>query len=80
MKYTPGHIPLEQSIRSWLADELRKISNAIGPAEYVQVTPIDVEPGRPSAGMMVYAIDTTWHPGAGAGLYVYHAGTWVKVS
>jgi hypothetical protein len=79
MRYQPGHIPIEKSLRAWLADELRRISNAIGPAEYLQLSPIDVEPERPADGMIVFALDVTWHPGAGAGLYVYST-TWVKVS
>lgn len=79
-RYQPGNPP-EKGFRSWLADELRRISNAIGAAEFVQLSPIDVEPAKPSKGMIVWAVGTNWDPGAGEGLYVYNqAGTWDKVN
>jgi hypothetical protein len=79
-KYQPGNPP-DRELRSWLADELRRISNAIGAAEFVQLTPIDVEPAKPSKGMVVWAVGVNWNPGAGEGLYVYNqAGTWDKVN
>lgn len=82
MKYNPGNIPtaMSNALRGWLAEELRRISNAIGPLEFVQVTPIDVEPEKPREGMLVWAVGTTWNPGAGAGLYVYNGATWDKVN
>lgn len=83
MKYNPGNIPLSvpQALRAWLAQELRSIANAIGPLEFVQATPIDVEPDKPRKGMVVWAVGSNWDPGAGQGLYVYNeAGTWDKVN
>lgn len=80
MRYQPSQVPFA-SLRAWLADELRRISNAIGPAEYLQLTPIDVEPAKPSKGMLVWAVGTDWDPGSGQGLYVYNqSGTWDKVN
>ncbi len=79
-KYQPSSPP-EKDQRSWLADELRRISNAIGASEYHQLTPIDVEPGKPSKGMVVWAVGSNWNPGAGEGMYVYNeSGTWDKVN
>jgi hypothetical protein len=80
MRYQPGFVPDGGTIKAWLSDELRRISNALGPAEYLRVAPIDVEPDRPAQGMIVYAQAITWNPGAGAGLYVFDGATWVKVS
>jgi hypothetical protein len=84
MKYTPGNPPdIESNRRSflaWLSEELRRISNAIGPLEFVQVTPIDNEPAKPRKGMMVWALSVNWAPGAGEGLYVYNGATWDKVN
>jgi hypothetical protein len=80
VKYQPGQVP-ERDLRAWLMDELRRISNAIGPSEYLQLSPIDEEPERPSKGMVVWAVGVAWNPGAGEGLYVYNeAGTWDKVN
>jgi len=36
-------------------------------------------PTKPREGMFVNADGTTWNPGAGAGIYVYHATVWKKV-
>lgn len=82
MKYTPGNIPLAvpQALRSWLAEELRRVANAIGPLEFVQVTPIDVEPAKPRAGMIVWAVATDWDPGSGPGLYVYNGSAWALIN
>ncbi len=78
-KYQPGSPP-EKDLRSWLADELRRVSNAIGASEFVQLTPIDVAPAKPSRGMLVWAVAVNWNPGAGEGFYVYNGVTWDKVN
>ncbi len=79
-RYQPSPPP-ERDLRAWLADELRRISNAIGVAEFVQLTPIDVEPAKPRKGMVVWAVGTNWDPGSGQGMYVYNeSGTWDKVN
>lgn len=83
MKYQPSAPPfaINSDLRAWLSDEMRRISNAIGRAEHIQFDPIDVEPERPSKGMMVWAEAVAWDPGAGEGLYVYNElGTWDKVN
>jgi hypothetical protein len=79
-KYQPGNPP-DKELRAWLGDELRRISNAIGAAEFVQLTPVDVAPAKPSKGMVVWAVGSNWDPGAGQGMYVYNeSGTWDKVN
>lgn len=83
MRYTPGIVPasLPAALRAWLADELRRIANAIGGGEFVQLDPIDAAPEKPRKGMMVWAVGSNWDPGAGQGLYVYNeSGTWDKVN
>lgn len=83
MKYSPSAMPMQvpPELRAWLAEELRRISNAVGPLEFVQLTPIDVEPAKPRKGMMVWAVGSNWNPGAGQGAYVYNAsGAWDKVN
>lgn len=80
-RYQPGPVPSAmQQIRAWLSDELRRISNAIGSADYVQLQPIDVAPAKPARGMIVDALAVNWNPGAGAGLYWYDGSSWQKVS
>lgn len=79
MRYNPGHTPDGSGWRPWLSDELRRISNAIGAAEMLQLSPIDVAPEKPTKGMLVYALAVNWNPGAGEGLYLYKT-TWVKVA
>lgn len=83
MKYNPGNPPVQGihlGLRAWLAEEFRRISNAIGPLEFVQVTPIDVEPAKPREGMIVWAVAVNWNPGGGAGLYVYNGSAWAKIN
>lgn len=79
-KYQPG-TPPERDLRAWLYDELRKVSNAIGAAEFLQLQPLAAEPAKPSKAMLVWANGADWDPGAGEGLYVYNElGTWDKVN
>jgi len=82
VKYNPGIIPISapSNLRAWLAEELRRISNAVGPAEFAQLEPIDVEPAKPRKGMMVWAVGTNWDPGSGEGAYIYNGSTWDKVN
>jgi len=81
MKYQPGHVPEQtQGYKAWLVGELRRISNAIGPSEFLQIDPIDVEPAKPAQGMIAFAVGVNWNPGAGAGLYVYNGISWDKVN
>lgn len=84
MSYHPGPVPsqgIPQALRSWLYEELHRISGAINVVPFVQLAPIDVEPDKPSKGMLVWAVGTNWNPGAGQGLYVYNeSGTWDKVN
>lgn len=79
-RYQPSQPP-DRDLRAWLSDELRRISNAIGVAEFVQLTPIDVEPAKPRKGMVVWAEGGNWDPGAGQGMYVYNeSGAWDRVN
>lgn len=81
MKYTPGSPPepSRPGFRAWLAEELRRIANAIsGP---LQAPELDVEPEKPRKGMLVWAVGGNWDPGAGEGLYVYNqSGTWQRLN
>lgn len=82
MKYAPRSPPMDlKTLQAWLSDELRRVSNAIGSGESLQLMPIDNEPERPSKGMLVWAVGVNWNPGAGEGLYVYdQTNSWVKVN
>lgn len=80
-RYQPGYPPvnLEPNVRAWLAEELRRIANAVDPLSAVPV--LDVEPDKPTKGLLVWAVGSNWDPGAGEGLYVYNqSGTWDKVN
>lgn len=49
------------------------------PREFLFLQTLARVPERPQEGMIVKADGTNWDPGAGAGIYVYQSGTWVKL-
>jgi hypothetical protein len=66
--------------RTWIADELRKLANAInGRADVLELSPLAAAPARLRDGMIVYANGSTFNPGAGAGVYERRGGAWVKL-
>lgn len=45
----------------------------------VKLKPLAVAPTKPREGWLSFADGTNWNPGAGAGVYEYRAGAWVKL-
>ena len=78
--YTRQQFPLiEDGIRRYIQEELRRIETSIGTLVRSSVQVTDDEPDSPVKGMIRYAV-SPWNPtGAGAGLYVYNGTAWVAV-
>jgi hypothetical protein len=80
--YEPTPIPQDYSpLRSWLATQLRKISDVLR-APTVSGVHFDIlhaEPARYSDGDVIMADGADWNPGAGGGLYQRFGGAWVKL-
>lgn len=79
--YVPTPVPrsLSRALRAWLADELRRIANALNCVDNLTLDPLAAEPAKLSDGMVVYANGTDWNPGSGAGVYARESGAWVKL-
>lgn len=81
MTYTPGRPPSITSVEDllkWVQEEFNKIAQQ-DPEITVQFEVLNVAPGKPRDGMVVFADGTNWNPGAGRGLYERRAGAWVKL-
>jgi len=78
--YTRQQFPLiEDGIRRYIQEELRRIETSIGTLVRSSVQVTDDEPDSPVKGMIRYAV-SPWNPtGAGDGLYVYNGTAWVAV-
>ena len=80
-QYTPTNPPADAAqVGAWALQELMTLSRFLtGSQDAVTLRPQAVAPARPTAGMIVNANGTNWNPGAGAGLYQYLGGAWVKL-
>jgi hypothetical protein len=83
MAYTAEAPPLGVDVGA-LADfvhrELQRVSENLELIEQGRFLPIRYTAvAKPREGMLVVADGTSWNPGAGAGLYEYKAGLWVKL-
>ena len=82
MGYTPNERPNVQSVEELLAymkEELRAISKELNETTALELRDRFTEPNRPRNGMIVATDATVWDPGAGAGIYGYIGGAWVKL-
>ena len=79
LRYSPGPIPNDcpPELKSYLANELRRVSGALNATVHVDV--IGAEPSRAQDGDIVYADGTAWNPGSGEGFYGRENGAWVKL-
>jgi hypothetical protein len=79
--YRPTNPPSDPAeFQAWAQNEFLNLSRYLsGAQDYVTLDPLAVAPARPRAGMVANADGTNWNPGAGAGLYQYLGGTWVKL-
>lgn len=79
MAYQPDSIPEDTppALKAWLADQLRRVAAELGAG--VHAPRLGVEPLRPRAGQIVYAV-APWATSLGAeGFYGYEDGNWVKL-
>ena len=78
--YTRQQYPqLEEGIRRYIQEELRRIETSIGSLIRSSVQVSENPPDNPVKGMIRYAV-SPWNPtGAGDGLYVYTGNAWVAV-
>ena len=78
--YTRQQFPLiEDGIKRYIQEELRRIETSIGTLVRSSVQVTDDEPDSPVKGMIRYAV-SPWNPtGAGDGLYIYNGTAWVAV-
>ena len=78
--YTRQQYPqLEEGVRRYIQEELRRIETSIGTLVRSSVQVSDDEPANPVKGMIRYAV-SPWNPtGAGDGLYLYNGTAWVAV-
>lgn len=79
--YIPSSVPASTTgLLRWLADELRRIANAINDPNHIELKPRGTEPLKRRAGMIAYADGTLWDPGAGEGAYEYRSdNAWHKL-
>ena len=59
--------------------ELVRIASAMNAIADGHLDVTTVAPTKPRAGDIRYTDAVTWNPGAGAGFYGYHSGTWNKL-
>ena len=79
MPYIPKNVPADPAqLPGFLRDELENVSKATR-APTLQLEVLYVAPTRPREGLIAFADGTSWNPGAGAGVYGYHSGTWNKL-
>ena len=75
MRYIPGFIPDDMTRR-----EFEKISQALESAnERLTLQVLHKAPEKYREGTIVCADGVNFNPGAGAGFYGYHSGTWNKL-
>lgn len=78
--YTRQQYPqIEEGVRRYIQEELRRIETSIGTLVRSSVQVTDNPPDDPVKGMIRYAV-SPWNPtGAGDGLYLYNGTAWVAV-
>ena len=75
MRYSPGFIPDDMTRR-----EFEKIAQALESAnERLTLQVLHKAPEKYREGTIVCADGVNFNPGAGAGFYGYHSGTWNKL-
>ena len=73
-RYTPEPVTDEGTNR-----ELQRIASAMSAIADGQLDVTTVAPAKPRAGMIRYTDGVSWNPGAGAGFYGFHSGSWAKL-
>lgn len=78
--YTPGQVPDDPAqLAAFLRLELAALKQAQERAQlFVRLRPTTVAPAKYQDGD-VYEAKAPWNPGAGDGLYVRRAGSWVRL-
>ena len=81
MAFTPRNVPGEpKELPFFLGQEFRNVATATAEmGRMMQMEMLYVAPKRFSEGCVCFADGTSWNPGSGRGLYVYHTGAWRKL-
>lgn len=67
-------------LQNTMQQNLRLLAEVLNaPVTEVKLQPLAVAPLKPREGWVVRADGSNWNPGAGAGVYEYRAGAWVKL-
>lgn len=80
MPYSPNPIPGGIDLATYLLAELDRIAGElqnISDGNFLRLW--NVSPPKPREGMIIAVDGTAWTPGAGAGIYSYTGGAWVKL-
>jgi hypothetical protein len=82
MQFNP--LPLSATsvtdLQTTMAQNLRLLSEVLnGFQTEVKLQVLTAPPEKPREGWLVRADGTAWNPGAGAGVYTYLGGAWVKL-
>lgn len=82
MQFNP--LPLSPSslseLHATIENNLRLLAEVLnGPVTEVKLQVLAKPPAKPREGWIVRADGTLWNPGAGAGVYEYRAGAWLKL-
>ena len=81
MAYSPAPINAwDANLVPYLLAELNRISDEfqnIRDGNFLRLW--NVEPPKPREGQIIAVDGTAWTPGAGAGIYSYTGGAWVKL-
>ena len=78
MTYSPRPVPasIERAAQTYLADEFRKVRDALDVVDVIRFQERNAEPSKISDGMVLYADGSNWNPGDGEGLYARVNGAW----
>ena len=81
MAYIPDILPYDIKLfPKYLNNEFQKIEESlISQKDILSLSKTNVTPSKVSEGDIRFADGTDWNPGAGAGIYAYHSGSWNKL-
>lgn len=67
----------DPALADYLAQELRKIAEALLNVEDILLVELNVAPKKPRDGMIILVDGTNFNPGSGRGFYGRSNGAWV---
>lgn len=83
MTFEARQVPATTSVAelaAFVGIEFRRLQQSLATEQdYAHLRTLHAAPTRPREGMLAVADGTDWDPGAGAGLYIYRSGSWVRL-